>query len=109
MGKRTIKARKINWLRLFLVKILGVAKLGKSHAPQNLSSGLCDFDYRVYTISRGVIVRQRLLTVRIGRGPLTDHRAQALSRSQAGDILIGLSLELLKQSTPASISLVIYP
>jgi len=56
MGKRTIKARKINWLRLFLVKILGVAKSGKSHAPQNLSSGLCDSEYRVYTTSRGVTV-----------------------------------------------------
>ena len=77
MGKGTIKARKINWLRLFLVKILGVAKSGKSHAPQNLSSGCV-------TLITGSIPRvevsidgERPPIARVGGGSLADHRAQA--------------------------------
>ena len=52
MGKGTIKARKINWLRLFMVKSFWARYRG----AQILSSGLCDSDCRVYTTSRGVTV-----------------------------------------------------
>ena len=94
MGKGTIKARKINWLRLFLVKSFGATR-------PDLSSD-CATDYRVYTTSRGVN-DQRTSPHRtcVGRGSFAGHRAQHYPDLKQ-EISDSLSLELLKQSTPAS-------
>jgi hypothetical protein len=69
--------------------VLGKEFLGALQGRPDLELWLCDFDYRVYTTSRGVNNGERLPIARVGGGSLADHRAQALSRSQAGDTLIG--------------------
>ena len=73
MGKGTIKARKINWLRLFLVNSFWA----RYRSAQILSSGLCDSVTGSIPRVEVSIDGERPPIARVGGGSLADHRAQA--------------------------------